>query len=445
MEYSHKDEPALLSKLGIEELNEMQSKAKAVIASSANTVILSPTGSGKTLAFLLPLLKFINHDLEQVQAVVIVPTRELAIQIEQVARNLGAGIKVNAVYGGRSGAKDRTEMKSAPVLLIGTPGRLADHFRRESISIADVKVLVLDEFDKSLEIGFEKEMMEIASLLPNLERRILTSATALETLPEFLNIKNPEYINFLDVAKPALKIQNVCSPTKDKLEALKSLILHIGNQPGVIFCNFKESIDRVSEFLDEAGISHGIFHGGLEQKDRERSLIKFRNGTYQLLLATDLAARGIDIPEIRFIVHYHLPNREEEFVHRNGRTARMNNDGTAYVLYSKDDRLPDYVKIDASNSINSDDLSPTEDIPKTNWRTVFVSGGRKDKISKGDIAGLFMKQGGLTKDELGIIELKSDCAFVAVDSKKAHALVTAVSETKLKKKKVRVTILGLLK
>lgn len=445
MENSHKDEAALLSKLRIDALNEMQLRAKSVISSTTNTVILSPTGSGKTLAFLLPLLEFIDPDIEQVQAVVIVPTRELAIQIEQVARNLGAGIKVNAVYGGRSGAKDRMEMKSAPALLIGTPGRLADHFRRESISINHVKALVLDEFDKSLEIGFEKEMIEIASLLSNLQKRVLTSATELETLPEFLNIQNPEYINFLDVAKPALKIQNIFSPSKDKLEALKSLLLHLGNHPGVIFCNFKESIDRVSEYLDEAGLSHGIFHGGLEQKERERALIKFRNGTYQLLLATDLAARGIDIPEIRFIVHYHLPNREEEFVHRNGRTARMNNDGTAFVLYSKDDRLPDYINIDPSISLNSEDLSPTEDIPKTSWRTIFVSGGRKDKISKGDIAGLFMKQGGLKKDELGIIELKSDCAFVAVDSKKAHALVTAVSETKLKKKKVRVTILGLLK
>ena len=436
MSTPQKSQSEILSKLGIQQLNPMQLAAEKAIRSSNEIILLSPTGTGKTLAFLLPLIQELDATLEEIQLVIIVPSRELAIQIEQVMREMGTGYKVNAVYGGRAGSKDRIEIKHRPAVLVGTPGRVADHLRREAFETGFIKTLVLDEFDKSLEIGFESEMRDILHLLPRVKKMILTSATYGVEIPRFVGLKSPVTVDFLEEKISQLQIKKVLSPTKDKLETLLDLLAHLGPQNGIIFCNFKDSIDRVSDFLSEHGISHGTFHGGMEQTDRERSLIKFRNGTYQILLATDLAARGIDVPEIKFIIHYHLPLRSEEFTHRNGRTARMNSDGTAYVLHYEKDTLPDFI-----GNLPLEKLSKSRLPGPSEWSTLFVSGGRKDKISKGDIAGLFFKQGNLSKEDLGVIELKTDCAFVGVKSATVELLLPKVNNTKLKDKKVRVTVI----
>ncbi len=414
----------------------MQEEAKLAIASCNEVILLSPTGTGKTLAFLLPLINELDKNCDEIQTVVIVPSRELAIQIEQVMREMGTGFKVNAVYGGRSGSKDRIDIKHRPAVLIGTPGRVADHLRREAFYAGDIKTLVLDEFDKSLEVGFENEMSEILNLLPQVTKKILTSATQGVEIPEFVGLSNPITIDYLGDERTQLQIKNVISPTKDKLDTLVNLIAHIGNQNGIIFCNFKDSIQRVSDYLSDHNISHGTFYGGMEQTERERALIKFRNGTHQLLLATDLAARGIDVPELKFIIHYHLPIKSEEFTHRNGRTARMNSNGVAYVLkYEKED-VPEFI-----GALPTEELSTSKPPKPSDWSTLFISGGRKDKISKGDIAGLFFKQGNITREDLGVIELKNDCAFVAVKTVTIKGLLPNVNNVRLKKKKVRVSII----
>ncbi len=436
MSTPQKSQAEILSKLGIEQLNPMQLAAQKAIETSKEVILLSPTGTGKTLAFLLPLIQQLDATVEEIQLLIIVPSRELAIQIEQVMREMGTGLKVNAVYGGRAGSKDRIEIKHRPAVLVGTPGRVADHLRREAFDTSQIRTAVLDEFDKSLEIGFESEMKDILSLLPKVDKMILTSATYGVEIPRFVGLKSPVMVDFLEEKVTNLQIKQVLSPTKDKLETLLDLIAHLGGQNGIIFCNFKDSIDRVSDFLAEHEISHGTFHGGMEQTDRERSLIKFRNGTHQILLATDLAARGIDVPEIRFIIHYHLPLRGEEFIHRNGRTARMNSAGTAYVLHYEKDRLPDFI-----GNLPIEKLTEAQLPGPSEWSTLFVSGGRKDKISKGDVAGLFFKQGNLDKDQLGVIELKTDCAFVGVKTATLEKLLPKVTNMKLKEKKVRVTVI----
>ncbi len=437
MATSIRTQQEILEKLKIPALNAMQEEAIAVIEKTVNTVLLSPTGTGKTLAFLLPIIKTINPDVTEVQVLILVPSRELAIQIEQVVRSMGAGLKVNAVYGGRPMSKDKIELKHTPAILIGTPGRILDHFDANRFSKTTIKTLVLDEFDKSLETGFEVEMNAIIDELTHLEKRILTSATQGVKIPSFVGLDSPKIITYLNKKKESnLTIKTVVADDKDKLKTLGSLLLHIGNEPGIIFCNLKDSIERVSHYLDKNHINHSCFSGGMEQRDRERSLIKFRNGTSQILLATDLAARGIDIPELKFIVHYELPRAIEEFTHRNGRTARVNEKGTAYVLQWKNERLPDFIKKDAPL-----DISKKAAHKPQYWETLFISGGRKDKISKGDIAGLFFKQGGLKKDQLGVIELKQDCAFVSVPLSVATDLVEKLNNTRLKKKKVRVTVL----
>jgi superfamily II DNA/RNA helicase len=432
-----KEQEDILLKLNIQQLNPMQEEAISVIEKTANTIILSPTGTGKTLAFLLPLLETLDPNIDEVQALILVPTRELAIQIEQVVRNMGTGYKVNAVYGGRPMSKDKIEIKHSPSILIGTPGRILDHFDSDRFSKESIETLVLDEFDKSLEIGFEDEMAGILSELPNIKKRILTSATQGVEIPSFVKLDKPVVIDYLEEAvgsKLAIKI--VLTPAKDKLPRLLELLQHLGNQPGIIFCNFRDSIEEVRSLLEKNKIGHTCFSGGMEQKDRERSLIKFRNGTSQILIATDLAARGIDIPELKYIIHYELPHSLEEFTHRNGRTARVNAKGTAYVLKWENERLPEFIK-DSGDMDISKKAAPMKQF----WETLFISGGRKDKISKGDIAGLFFKQGNINKDQLGEIELKQDCAFVAVPLSIAHQLVEKLNNSRLKKKKVRITIL----
>lgn len=430
-----KSQSEILEKLNISTLNPMQIEALETIPKTANTILLSPTGTGKTLAFALPLLDSLDPDCENIQALILVPSRELAIQIEQVIRNMGAGYKVNAVYGGRAMAKDKIELKHAPAILIGTPGRINDHFANERFTKQDIKTLILDEFDKSLEIGFEDEMREIIKDLTALNKRILTSATQGVSIPEFVGLSNPTTINYLHTKTTTLTIKTLISPDKNKLNTLLELLHHLGNQQGIIFCNLKDSIQTVSDFLTKHNIPHGNFNGGMEQKDRERSLLKFRNGTYPLLIATDLAARGIDVPEMEFIIHYELPIHKEEFIHRNGRTARVKAEGTAYLLKWKDQALPEFIEQTAIADIsNQPKLKPVY------WETLFISGGRKDKISKGDIAGLFLKQGNIHKEQLGIIELKQDCAFVAVPKTIADELVLKLNNTKLKNKKVRITV-----
>lgn len=436
MSKSIKNQKNILAKLNIAKLNPMQEEAQLAIHSSAEVVLLSPTGSGKTLAFMLPLIAGLDPNCSEVQALVIVPTRELAIQIEQVTRDMGSGFKTNAVYGGQSFSKDKLNLSHPPAILIGTPGRVSDHLRRETFATGSVRTLVLDEFDKSLEVGFEVEMTEIIGFLPRLKKKVLTSATMHASVPAFVGLNRPTVLDFLGENESQLTIKTIISPAKDKLETLVDALCHIGNEPGIIFCNYKESIDRISNFLSEKKIAHGCFHGGMEQNDRERALIKFRNGTHQLLLATDLAARGIDVPEIRFIIHYQLPGRSHEFTHRNGRTARMFSDGTAYILKWEEEILPEFIP-----ETEIEELSEAAVLAPSEWSTLMISGGRKDKISKGDLAGLFFKQGQLGKDHLGVIELKQDCAFAAVHRSKINQLIQLVDGSKLKNKKIRVTVI----
>lgn len=431
-----KFQKATLAKLNIKALNPMQEEAILAISSTENIILLSPTGTGKTLAFILPLLAKLNRECKNIQVLILVPSRELAIQIEQVIRKIGSGFKINAIYGGRPFAKDKIDLSHPPAILIGTPGRVADHFRRATVIIKDIKYLVLDEFDKSLEIGFEKEMSEVIKQLSGIEKRVLTSATNSIKIPDFVGLKNELVINYLDINSSELEIKRVISPHKNKLKTLLELLYHIGPKPGIIFCNYKDSIKYVSEFLFENKIAHGCFYGGMEQIDRERTLIKFRNGTHQIIIATDLAARGLDIPELNHIIHYQIPLKVQEFIHRNGRTARMNTQGTAYVLQWQDEYLAEFIK-----TSHIQKLKKHHDRMECHWATLFISGGRKDKISKADIAGLFFKQGKLENNELGVIELKRDCAFVAVPKEKAFILIDKINNTRLKKKKVRVYVI----
>ncbi|HTN68204.1 MAG TPA: DEAD/DEAH box helicase [Dysgonamonadaceae bacterium] len=431
---------SILNKFEITALNLMQEEAIKIIQTKSDVVLLSPTGTGKTLAFLLPLIETLDENCEEIQALILVPSRELAQQIEQVARQMGSGYKVNAVYGGRSGALDKVDLKHQPAILIGTPGRVADRIRRDNFSLEHIITLVLDEFDKSLEIGFEKEMTEIIEALPHVRQRILTSATSDAQIPRFIGLQKPVYINYVEKGSSQLIIKTVHSPEKDKLKTLANTLVYIGYKPGIIFCSFKDALERVSDFLNDNHIHHECFHGDMEQMDRERALVKFRNGTSHFLLATDLAARGLDIPELEFIIHYHLPPREKEFTHRNGRTARMNRNGIAYILHWEGEKLPDFIQEIAPKTLNVENQRKAIIPLLVEWKTLYITGGRRDKISKGDVAGFFHKEGQIHKDQLGVIEIKQNCTYVGVHADIADKLVKKTNNRRLKTKKVRISL-----
>lgn len=431
----------ILLKLQIPALNKMQEEALKSIASHREVVLISPTGTGKTLAFLLPLVQRMRLNLHEVQALILTPSRELALQIEQVMRSLGSGFKTNAVYGGRSAQQDKLDLKHPPALLIGTPGRVADHLRRGRIDTRHIRTLVLDEYDKSLETGFESDMKEIMRALPSLESKILTSATQQIEPPSFVQLSNPKYLFHEAEEETKREIILLEAAGEQHADKLLGLLAKLGQQPGIVFCNFRETVEQLSEDLLEAGFSHGCFYGTMDQVDRERALLKFRNGTHRLLLATDLAARGIDVPEIEFIVHYELPQKAEEFIHRNGRTARMKREGRAYVLNPTRGKWPGYIDDFEGIRMGLDELVAAGVSEETVWATIRLTGGRRNNISKGDVAGFLIKQGQLTPNDIGKIELSQDAAYAAVEQSKVGPLIGLIDNAKLKTKKVRVSVI----
>lgn len=426
-----------LENLKIAELNEMQ-HACLNADKNRDMVLLSPTGSGKTLGFLLPVIQTLNADTDTVQALVLVPSRELALQIEQVFKTMNTGFKVNCCYGGHDTRTERNNLSQPPAVLVGTPGRIAYHLRHENFSADTIETLVLDEFDKALEFGFQQDMANIIGQLKHLKRRILTSATAMDDIPAFTGLTNAITLDFLKINKSAsgLQLKAVITEADEKLEALFSLICKIGNKVTLVFCNHRDAVDRISDLLWDMRVIHDVFHGGMEQEDREKALIKFRNGSTQLLITTDLASRGLDIPEIEYIIHYQLPHNKEAFTHRNGRTARMHAGGTAYLLLTPDERY-DYLEAEpVIETLPADNVLPQP----TLWATLYISAGKKDKVNKIDIVGLLLKKTKLAKDDIGLIEVLDYTSYVAVKRKLIKQTVEALKAEKIKNKKVKIEI-----
>ncbi|MBP8790379.1 MAG: DEAD/DEAH box helicase [Breznakibacter sp.] len=428
-----------LGRMGIHKLNAMQESALLSVEKHPDVVLLSPTGSGKTLAFMLPILNMLDPENKNIQALIIAPSRELAIQIEQVFKQLGTGFKVNCCYGGHPFKTEVNNLTHPPALLVGTPGRIADHLRRNSFDAIGIRTLVLDEFDKALDLGFMREMKEIIEQLPRIRRRILTSATPMDEIPTFTGIHNPVVLDYLekDVQPNRLTVKGVRSEGRDKLDAFIRLISHLGNAPMLVFVNHRESADRISTQLFAKGIAHGIFHGGMKQEERERALITFRNGSHHLLVTTDLASRGLDIPDIQYIIHYHLPTTAEAYIHRNGRTARMKASGTAYLLLAEGESIPEYI----GEEPVWEELPVQGDLPEpADWVTLYIGSGKKDKVNKVDIVGLFLQKGKLKKDELGLIDVLDYSAFVAIRSNKVKKVLELLKEEKIKGKKLKIEL-----
>ena len=436
----HHHSTNLLLNLGIESLNEMQVAAQETILNDNNVLLLSPTGSGKTLAFLLPIFEMLNEDINtRVQCLILVPSRELGLQIEQVWKKMGTNYKVNVCYGGHSIETEIKNLSNPPAVLIGTPGRIMDHIDRGTFKTDYIETLVLDEFDKSLQLGFHEQMSFIISRLTKVNKRILVSATAGIEIPKYTRVVNPTILDFIpnDEANTNLDMKMVISKEKDKIGSLFNLICSLKSEAAIIFCNHRDAAERISDTLNEKGIYATYYHGGMDQDERERALIQFRNGSMPYLITTDLAARGLDIPEMKHVIHYHLPSKEDELTHRNGRTARMLATGTAYIIAHESEKKMDY--LDYSMKVLH--VADSTTLPKPpEFQTIYISGGKKNKLNKIDIVGFFSQKGKLEKGDLGLIEVKDFISFAAVKSKKVKDLLSNIRDEKMKGKKFKIEV-----
>jgi superfamily II DNA/RNA helicase len=427
-----------LKNLSISQLNEMQLAFIEKAVSEQNLMLLAPTGSGKTISFLLPLIDKINPETTGVQALIVAPSRELSLQIESVLRAMKTNYKVSCCYGGHDFKVEQNSLSEAPAVIIGTPGRLADHIFRKSFDAKTIKVVVLDEFDKSLQLGFQEQLEIIFKALSGRQQHLLTSATKLAVWPAFLPFTNPSLLNYLnDEADSKLSLKLIHTNSTDKVETLMRLVASFNQEVCLVFCNHRDAVDRISALFDQHNFAHGTLHGALEQIDREKNLIKFRGGAHNVLIATDLASRGLDIPEIKHVVHYQLPPQQEAFTHRNGRTARMQAEGQAYLVLANDETLPPYIDKAVEEIKVSHKLTLP---PPPLYVCLYISAGKKDKISKGDIVGLLTKKGQLQSDDIGLITTLDFSSYVSVKRDSVKRLLANIKDEKLKKVKAKIDV-----
>ena len=425
---------ALTQKLHLT-LNAMQTAVcDELLQHTDNLMVLSPTGSGKTLAYLLPLTQLLDAQSNQVQAVVVVPGRELALQSATVLKDMGCGLRGMACYGGRATMDEHRKLREVqPQIVFATPGRLNDHLQKGNIEAHTIRYLFIDEFDKCLEMGFHDEMQQLIGLLPKAIRSVLLSATPAEELgSQTLVTRFFKVLNFLpedEQVSQRVTIYRMQSEEKDKLPTLRQLLLSFQGASTIVFLNYRDAVERVATYLREQGFVVSHFHGGMEQRQREDALYRFSNGSASILVSTDLAARGLDIPNIANIVHYHLPETEDGYVHRVGRTARWDKHGKAFFILNGQEQIPAYVDADVADFALPQVLpEPTQ--PR--FQTLYIGKGRRDKLSKTDIVGFLCKKGGLKGDEIGRIDVRDRYTYVAVARMKAKQVVQRTQGEKIK-------------
>lgn len=445
IEMKEKDILARLeAKEGIAELNPMQKKMLEASNEKKNIVLLSPTGSGKTVAFGVPLLKMLKPPTGRVQAVVIAPSRELVIQIAGVLSGISGEYRVVALYGGHKVEDEVNSLRVVPDIIVATPGRLLDHAVRRNVDLLPVRILVLDEFDKSLELGFEDEMSRIVKRMKNLSRMILTSATEAATLPDFLPIGDPIVLDFLSrnkELKKRLSVRRVASDSRDKLDSLMMLLRNLSVEAPaertIVFVNHRESAERIYAYLKKNGVSAVLYHGALDQQKRESAIAAFNSGVRPILVATDLAARGLDITGVESVVHYHLPLTSEAYTHRNGRTARVDREGDVYLLVGPDETLPEYIIPDSDFRMAADVAGHLE----SGLELLYVTGGKREKVSRGDLLGWIVKEAGVEASKVGKISVFDHYSLIAVDSDAVGAIIAESRKKKIKGEKRRITLI----
>ena len=433
----------IINKLGITP-NRMQQEVYESFKRSGtnNLIILSPTGTGKTLAYLLPIVQQLDVTSNEVQCIVVVPGRELALQSSKVVSQMGAGIRACACYGGRPTMDEhRVLRQKQPVIVFGTPGRLNDHITKGNILTEHVRFIVLDEYDKCLEMGFRDEMKELLSRLPHVAHHVLLSATRcqdFDTQASLADYKQLDYLPKEGGISSRIKLYQVNSPEKDKLDSLVRLLLHVGNQSSIVFLNYRESVERTANYLRSLGFKPAVYHGGLEQPVREEAIYKIMNGSSNILVSTDLGSRGLDIPDVENIINYHIPETYEAFVHRVGRTGRWQAEGKAFMILGPEETMPEYANVEINRFEFPEGLQAENfkiedfEIPLPKMSTLYIGKGKKSKISKGDVLGFLCKQCGLVTNEIGRIDVYDYYSLVAVQAQVVEKVLKMAVGQKIK-------------
>ncbi len=430
----------IASRLSIKELNPMQ-KRMAGINVNGTVTLLAPTGSGKTIAFAIPLLKSLGKPTGNTQAIIMAPSRELVIQIANVIRPIAIGLKTVAFYGGHNMLEETNSLSVTPDIIVATPGRLLDHITRKNLNLTEVRTLVIDEYDKALELGFTEEMRKVTRRLPKVNLVILTSATRLDGLPDFLPKTNSDIVVDFCNSSPSprhkTRIVRVPSPSRDKLETLTDLLQSLPDGRVIVFANHRESVERIYSALEKTGLPIGLYHGGLDQKNRENAVEMLNNGSTPILISTDLGSRGLDISGLSTVIHYHFPPSSEAWTHRNGRTARQDASGEVYIINSEGENIPDYVEWDNDYTPQGHNHNPIS----AHTSSLYFNVGKKEKISRGDIVGFLIAKGNLESSQIGRIALRDHSAIVAVPRTEAARLVDELNSHRIKNTRAKISVL----
>lgn len=438
-----------LSSLGYEQMTQIQAQSLPVILEGKDVIAQAKTGSGKTAAFGLGLLQNLNVKRFRVQAMVLCPTRELADQVATEIRKLARGIhniKVLTLCGGVPMGPQIGSLEHGAHIIVGTPGRILDHLDRGRLILDEVNTLVLDEADKMLEMGFQDAIDAIIEDAPKSRQSLLFSAT----FPEQINwiagklLNNPVNVK-VDGSESHTSIEQAFFQVADhqeKLDALRALLMHHQPQSCVVFCNTKQATFDVSDYLINYGFSALVLNGDLEQKQRDQTLVRFANKSASVLVATDVAARGLDIDKLDAVINFDLAHDPDTHVHRVGRTGRAGEQGLACSLYQHKDShklvdIEDYQKITVEDA-ELPELREGAEVYKPTMATLRIDGGKKQKVRPGDILGALTGKGGISGQDVGKINVFDYCAYVAIDKASAKEALKKLEKGKLKGRTFRV-------
>ena len=429
-----------LHRLGFFSMTEIQEKAINPILEGKDVLAQSKTGSGKTLAFGLPCVIKADTSSHKPQTIIITPTRELAEQIALELRSIGsykANLKILTLYGGVPLRAQADSLAKGAHILIGTPGRIQDHLTKETLTLEGIKTLVLDEADRMLDMGFYDEIVKIGSNIPRSKQTLLFSATFPEKIEKLAKtlLKQPLTIK-VDAVQKSVKIDELVYETEDKLHTLLALIGSYKPESLLIFCNTKKEVISLTNTLATHGHAVIDIHGDLDQRDRNESVIAFANGSKRIMVATDVASRGLDIKDIALVINYNLPFDAEVYTHRIGRTGRADATGTAISLFSaKESEKCAYILQRAKKKEIKDLRVDAKFKMFSDYDTLCLNGGKKTKLRAGDIIGTFCKEIGIDNSMIGKIHITDTKSYIALHHTVVDEVFKALKKVKIKKKK----------
>jgi ATP-dependent RNA helicase DbpA len=448
----HSDLLSNLESLDYNEMTDIQAQSLPVILDGQDIIAQGKTGSGKTAAFGLGLLNKLDVKRFRIQTLILCPTRELADQVGKEIRRLARGIhniKVLTLCGGMPFGPQIGSLEHGAHIIVGTPGRIEDHLSKGTLNLDNVDTLVLDEADRMLDMGFQDAIDNIIDQAPKERQTLLFSATFPEQIEKIAQriLTNPFTVKVESrhdndaISQYFYKVSN----HDDRMLALRLLLLQYQPESAVVFCNTKREVQEVNDELVNRGFSSIALHGDLEQKDRDQALIRFSNKSASILVATDVAARGLDIDNLSAVFNFHIAHDQEVHVHRIGRTGRAGKKGLAFSFYSNKDAsriiaLEDYLQRNISeDALPSDsvlDNTPTQ----SSMITIRIEGGKKQKIRPGDIVGALTGDNALTFEQIGKIQVSANWSYIAVQRECIKVAFKKLSEGKLKGRKFRVMV-----